>query len=536
MLATVGLLVVASSCVDPPPPAPLPDPIITCDTLLGPISYSPPATTATQDVTIAAEPGAGLSDCVDNTGIGVAGAEVTASIVMPAPCVPAPGGTTVGTGSVQLWWNDGAVSRMDATLVAVGAPAGGWVLELTVTTGRWVGARGSVSVQVTTSDGDCVSTPVANATIVSREPLVLRPAPPPPLGGLAQIAAGTSHTCALTTAGSVECWGSNEWGQIGNGAISSYPSPGAVETAPVEVVGVDDAVQVTAGDFHSCALIDDGSIRCWGFGGRGELGHGSWASSSTPVTVAGITDATSITQGLAHTCALLPDASATCWGYNLWGSVGDGTTTNRNAPVPVVGLAPAAQLSAGGDTTCALDPSGVARCWGRNGNGQLGDGTTTGRTTPVEVVGLGAVAEIDPGRYHTCALGGDGTVSCWGDDTDGQLGTGGVAPSLTPVEVGGITGVTGLGAGWFHTCATTASGVSCWGGNADGQLGNGTNTLSTTPVGVLDLGPVAEVSSNFHSCVLDPDGGAHCWGRNTTGQLGDGTQLSRNRPVPVLAG
>jgi alpha-tubulin suppressor-like RCC1 family protein len=510
----------------------LPDPIITCQVLGGPISYDPPADTSGADVTITAEPGAAVSDCTDNTPNLISGASISGSFLLPGfDCEVSPAGTEVGSGTGTLGWSNGRQSVFTATFFSPGTP-GRFLLELEITSGLWAGATASLILQVVSSVGDCWTTPVTEAVLAATGPFVLS-SPKQPLPDIVQVAAGTSHSCALTATGTVKCWGSNQYGQLGNGA-----TPGSMSTSPVDVTGVTGAVEVTAGDFHSCALIDDGSVRCWGFGGRGELGDGTGVSSSTPVTVEGIDTATDISQGLAHTCVLLPGGSAKCWGYNLWGSLGDGSNTNRNSPVDVVGLSGATSLAAGGDVACALHGIDGAECWGRNGHGQLGDGTTVGRNTPVPVVGLsGPPSDMAIGRYHSCALIVGGTVQCWGANYSGQLGNGSNSGSISPVGVTGLTDAVVTGAGWDHSCAVRSGGsVACWGANAQGQLGNGGTTPSNTPVSVVGIADAESVSANGHTCVSRPTDTVLCWGSNLHGQVGDGTTVDRYFPVAVVDG
>jgi alpha-tubulin suppressor-like RCC1 family protein len=533
LFAVASLIVVAAGCAPTPPP-PLPDPIITCATLGGDITYSPPASTAGVDITINAQPGTGLSGCSDHTGSGItAGTFQSTSFLLPAyACSSGPAGTEWGSGTGEIRWSNASTSAFTARLIS-GSPYAS-TIEFTFTGGMWAGARASLPFTVTSSSGDCVTVPVTTASVSSTAPFVLRPPLPPPLSGATQIAAGTSHTCALTSAGTVKCWGSNEYGQLGNGAV---PSPGAASDLPVDVVGISGAVQVTAGDFHSCALIQDGTVRCWGYGGRGELGDGTATSHSSPVTVSGIDDATSIAQGLAHTCALLPGGTVKCWGYNFWGSLGDGTNTNSDVPVDVIGLTGVASIATGGDETCSLDASHHARCWGPNGSGQLGDGTTTNRNTPADVVGLAPATELAIGRNHACARLTDGSVDCWGQNNSGQLGDGTNLSRTAPAAVVGISDATGAGAGWSHSCALRSGGsISCWGENLQGQLGDGTTANHNTPVDVTTISHAVQVSGGHHTCALLVGGGVDCWGLNSSGQLGDGTRTTRTLPVPVRAG
>ncbi len=192
------------------------------------------------------------------------------------------------------------------------------------------------------------------------------------------------------------------------------------------------ATAIAEGAYHTCALIGDGTARCWGSNGQGQLGDGVFTStyhSNTPVVVSGLSGATAIATGGYHSCALIGDGTARCWGYNSHSQLGDGTFFNRATPVVVSGLSGATAIAAGGQHTCALIEGGTARCWGNNDSGQLGDGTTTNRTTPVVVSGLSGATAIAAGFDHTCAVIGDGTARCWGSNNYGQLGNSPATPT-----------------------------------------------------------------------------------------------------------
>jgi alpha-tubulin suppressor-like RCC1 family protein len=207
------------------------------------------------------------------------------------------------------------------------------------------------------------------------------PVPVAGLSAVAQIAAGHGYTCAVQSAGSVACWGGNELGQLGAGHTTDTNTPTAV-------VGVQGALQVAADDMHTCARLQDGTVACWGYNAKGQLGQTpSFQANSTAKIVPGLSNVAFITVGEAHSCALLADASVRCWGGNALGQLGNGGVGDVTiTPQPVPGLSGVAQLAASGTHTCALLKTGELLCWGRNSHGQLGDGTQADRAKPTPVV------------------------------------------------------------------------------------------------------------------------------------------------------
>src|SRR6266568_4274426 len=214
------------------------------------------------------------------------------------------------------------------------------------------------------------------------------------------VAAGGSHTCMRLPDGTVQCWGRNYSGQLGNGDGNLTNS-----SVPVTARGLTTATSVVTGDAHTCALLGDGTVQCWGVGDAGQLGDGTVADpatgppgSSTPVQVSGITGAAAVIAGGYHTCALFADGTAWCWGRSDDGQLGNGARASASTPVPVTNLTGVTAMTAGFYHTCALLPNGTVWCWGRNDEGQLGDGTTVGRPAPVQAGITGALAVS--GGYH----------------------------------------------------------------------------------------------------------------------------------------
>jgi alpha-tubulin suppressor-like RCC1 family protein len=370
-----------------------------------------------------------------------------------------------------------------------------------------------------------------------------------------QIAAGGQHACALISDGTVTCWGYGGYGQLGTGNNNSSNVPVAVTGGALANKTV---TQIATGDAHTCALISDGTVTCWGWGGYGQLGTGNTNSSDVPVAVTGgaLTNktVTQITTGYYHTCALISDGTVTCWGYNYFGTLGTGNNNDSLIPVEVSGGAltnkAVTQIATSGARTCALISDGTVTCWGYGSDGQLGTGDTTNSNIPVEVSG-GAltnktVTQIATGYDHTCALISDGTVTCWGYGGNGRLGTGNTTNSNIPVAVTGVAlankTVTQISTGSGHTCALISDGtVTCWGNGGGGQLGTGNNFISNIPVavtgGALENKTVTQITTGYiHTCALISDGTVTCWGYGSDGRLGTGNNNNSNIPVAVTGG
>jgi len=276
-------------------------------------------------------------------------------------------------------------------------------------------------------------------------------------------------------------------GELGNNSDNNSPTP-------VQVTGISTAIQVSAGGYHTCALLSDHTVRCWGAGGSGELGDGTYDDSSVPVQATGISNAIAISTGRNHTCALLSGGTVKCWGYNYYGQLGDGTygsDSDSSTPVLVSGITSAIAIDAGNSHTCALLFDHTVRCWGYNYYGQLGNNSTTNSSTSVQVSSITSATAIAAGGSHTCALLSNKTVKCWGYNGDGELGDGATDDNDSPiaVQVSGISSATAISAGGSHTCVLLSGGsVRCWGDSEYGQLGDGAyDNHSSTPVSVVGL-------------------------------------------------
>ena len=344
-----------------------------------------------------------------------------------------------------------------------------------------------------------------------------------------QISAGNSYTCALFPTGMVACWGANAYGQLGNGKKTASPTPAVVLAGASGSDFLSSVKAISADGNHTCALRS-GSVWCWGANNYGQLGNGKKTASSLPVRVRGVANSGFLTKVIAisaggdHTCALLSNHTLRCWGSGATGQLGNGKTSSSSTPVAVKGVANATAVSAGGFHTCALLAIGTVKCWGLNKYGELGNPKAKTGTVPVQVSGISTVTQLSAGSNSTCARLASGMVYCWGQNSSGQLGDGTTVIRRTPVQVSAISTATTISAGLSHACARLANGtLECWGAGSYGQLGDGKGTSSSTPVTVSNISSTAQASAGgYHTCSLLADGGITCWGRNDSGQLGNG--------------
>jgi len=397
------------------------------------------------------------------------------------------------------------------------------------------------------------------------------------LGGVVSLASdGDESYCAVLSTGSVECWGRNDYGELGNGTTGGPDADGYSYDTPQTVTGLTDAVSVTYNGFAGyCAILAGGAVDCWGYNANGQLGNGTvngpvgpggGDAYDTPQAVTGLTDVVSLNATGASTCALLSSGGVDCWGDNGDGELGNGTTggpdgdDGYDTPQAVSGIADAVSL---GDF-CAVLSTGGVDCWGSNIDGTLGNGTIggpdpgDGYDTPQAVTGITDAVSVAKDDNSNCALRSTGAVDCWGDNSSGQLGNstinGPIGPAGnmgydTPQVVTGLTDAASVTSDLDNYCAIlSTSAVDCWGINNHGQLGNGTvngpdgGEAYDTPQTVTGLSGVASLAPDGEGvCALLSAGGVDCWGDNAFGELGTGTvggpdhSDGYDTPVPVSA-
>lgn len=332
------------------------------------------------------------------------------------------------------------------------------------------------------------------------------------VGILAQAASlGAQHDCALLTTFQVKCWGMNEKGQLGQG--DAMPRTNVLadmgdKLAPIDLGQGRRARMISAGARHTCAILDDASVKCWGDNSKGQLGYpidaknpslgdaaGEMGDALPPVDLGAGHTAKSISAGELHTCVIRDDDKVVCWGTEE--GVAGATV---DSPMDFGPGRTAIALAAGYNSSCALLDNKSVKCWGVNGGGQLGVGDPAPRgngdlaaEAPVSL-GTGRVATAlvaDAGT--TCAILDNGTLKCWGIATFGRLGQGDnmirgdqaneMGDNLKPIDLGSSTQVTQVALGDYQTCAlTNGNFIKCWGQAASLGLGlSGSDVIGDGP-------------------------------------------------------
>ena len=333
----------------------------------------------------------------------------------------------------------------------------------------------------------------------------------PVTGGEAHaIAAGIAHTCAITPEGGVQCWGNNDFGQLGDGTNTA-------SNVPVDVLGIGGGSTIVAGGNHTCVL-SGGDVWCWGQNSQGQVGDGSTADRNVPVKV--LSNVADITAGLDYTCAIMVYGQVMCWGNNDQGQLANGTKADSLVPTLATLIAGISNVDAGQTKSCGLTSAGLLRCVDNGASQDLGGlvpvtGQSPETNLDVAVNRFGPVIvslndggipvtfqagkfkaisdvtqaiDVDSGLGHICALLNNGTVECWGSNYYGQLGRNSQASSSNPETVLNVASAWQIAVGKYHACVMITSAtpgtddIQCWGLNKDGQLGNGTNENSPIPV------------------------------------------------------
>lgn len=361
--------------------------------------------------------------------------------------------------------------------------------------------------------------------------------------GWRQVSVGAAHTCAISESRRLYCWGSDAAGQLGDGGDNSDQS------TPVEVVGGrTDWGSVSAGGVSTCARTTVGQLFCWGSDFYGQLGNGGDNTDvGEPTEVGGghrVWKVVSV--GMEHTCARSRAGRLFCWGRDGSGQLGDDENlVNQGLPTEVAGGGTDwSQVSAGMFHTCALKTTGHLYCFGADGAGQLGDGDPlVDQHTPVEVSsGATNWVQVATGASHTCALKSVGRLYCWGWDVHGQRGDGDPATddlAAAPVRVAeGTTRWQGVAASGWHTCARTTGlrggTVYCWGLDDDGEVGDGEPRANQpAPVAISGGGKYRQLSAGlYHNCAIRVTDRLFCWGDGGAGRIGNG-EPGVDQPAPV---
>ncbi|HEX2951098.1 MAG TPA: prepilin-type N-terminal cleavage/methylation domain-containing protein [Armatimonadota bacterium] len=322
-------------------------------------------------------------------------------------------------------------------------------------------------------------------------------------------------TVDIPIPGKLWAWGNNMLGSVGDGTTAfSRPSPVLVAAAPL-------AIAVSARNYHTLALCNDGSVWGWGYNSYGQLGD-STSTRRTPVQVPYLSGIVAIAAGLYHNLALCVDGTVWAAGRNTVGQLGNGSTAaSQKYFAPVSGLSGVIAIAAGDSFSLAVRQDGTIWAWGDNSRGQLGDGTTTTRLNPVQVMNISGVKSVAAGSNYAIAVKRDGTVWTWGENNKGQLGDGTTTNSPTPTQVSGISDVVAVTSQNVSTLALKHDGtVWAWGDNAYGQLGNGSTTKSPTPIQTSTLSNVTTIAiAGYASLALTHDGIPMGWGYNLDGRF-----------------
>jgi alpha-tubulin suppressor-like RCC1 family protein len=363
---------------------------------------------------------------------------------------------------------------------------------------------------------------------------ILEPTRLPDLKGTSAIASGDAHSCAVLDDGAVACWGAFDSEQRGNEDDRAFRVDVLTANGPLR-----GAIDVVAGFDTSCAIVQESTggpraLWCWGDDARNQIGGGGDQRLAVSVMMPG--EVVQAALGDISLCALTSSGDVYCRGDNTYGQRGS-LVDSTQLPAKVAMPVPADSIVAGARFACATERREPHRmwCWGENAELQL-SGVEEANPLPV-VVRYTNVASAAAGRDHLCALSITGGVVCSGSNGHGELGDGNRTTHGTPPSpIAGLVGVVSIAAGERHSCAVAGDKVWCWGDNDFGQLGNGSLKAQSRPVPVEGVdGAQTVVVGSLHSCaLLRKDRTAMCWGNNARGQLGNGTASQRRVPPGLV--
>ena len=298
-----------------------------------------------------------------------------------------------------------------------------------------------------------------------------------------------------------------------------------------------EVIQVAAGDTHSAAVTKDGDLYMWGSNECGQLGVYSNDNSKVPIKVNNSSSTLSeksvkyVALGVSHSAAITKDGSLYMWGSNRYGRLGDGTTTDRYTPVKIMDNV--ASVSLGSSHSAAVTKNNYLYVWGYGGNdtdySYIGNGSYSDIRSPVKI--MDNVASVSLGSSHSAAITKDGSLYMWGSNYHGQLGDGTTSGKHRPQRVASNVQSVELGSS-YTTVISKDGGLYTWGYNYYGQLGNGTTTKSSNPIKIMN-DVVDCAGGGSHTIALKKDGTVYAWGYNDCGQLGDGTTTDRTSPVAI---
>ncbi|WP_394829563.1 RCC1 domain-containing protein [Pendulispora albinea] len=347
---------------------------------------------------------------------------------------------------------------------------------------------------------------------------------PPPGGGgcsgdgciAVALSLAGDVSCAIMKDGTGRCWGPAYTGGRGRGDKEKSSGP-----EPMAVTELTAAADIFINNNASCARLRDGTVKCWGDGNGSGNGTGeAEGGKAVPAAVNATGSVKALVGSDSRVCALLQDGGASCWQQML--AIAPAAPDPSLVPVKVPTVVGATELAVGGDHICILNASGVVSCYGFNKSGQLGYVTDSASDELKPVTDLPAAAHVWASDDSSCAALKDGKLACWGSNR----GDGNAEAGPEAVIVTGVANVTSVAVGGEHTCAVVQDGsVWCWGANEHGQLGDGTTTDQAKPVKVAGITDATVVAvSKEASCIIRKDGKVLCWGSNPAGQFGARTE------------